>query len=207
MSLLLILSASLIAVASPGPASIGIANASLNHGRRFGMCFALGVTGGAIIWSVLAALGVGTLMVSHAWMMETLRYLGAGYLLYLAFRSAKSAFQKPTTVGSEKTGPQITNVHNAFMSGFAVHITNPKPMLFFGSLYAVAFPVGTPISSMVMLNALIVFQGFLVFQGYAVLFSKPSFRAAYLRLSRWFNAAFAAVFGMTGLGLLATQWK
>ena len=86
----LMLGAGIVASASPGPAKLGITNISMRHGRPAGLLLASGIITGSYIWSITAALGVGAILMAHVWILETLRYCGAAYLLYLAFRSLRS---------------------------------------------------------------------------------------------------------------------
>jgi len=89
--LTLIMVAAFIAVASPGPAVLAIAGTSMKAGRRSGLIFASGVTTGSLTWSVGAAAGLSAVMLANAWLIEAIRYFGAAYLLFLAFKSARSA--------------------------------------------------------------------------------------------------------------------
>ena len=60
-----------------------------------------------------------------------------------------------------------------YVRGLALHLTNPKAILFFVSLYSIGIPHNTPLAEIMLINFLIVFQGFVVFQLYAKLFSRP----------------------------------
>jgi len=100
INLPVILMAAFLATASPGPATLAIAGTSMSQGRRKGLAMAAGITSGSWIWSVSAALGLGAVMLAHAWAIEIIRYVGACYLLYLAFKSARSALSsQPLNVG------------------------------------------------------------------------------------------------------------
>ena len=85
------LGAGIVASASPGPATLGIAGISMRHGRPAGLLLAAGIITGSYICSITAALGVGTILMAHAWILETVRYWGVAYLLYVAFRSLRAA--------------------------------------------------------------------------------------------------------------------
>lgn len=200
---LLVLLASFIAVASPGPATLAIAGTSMQHGRRSGAMLALGISTGSLFWSVSAALGISALMVSQAWLMDWVRYVGASYLLYLGWKSARSAIR-----GQDKATPDLSTKksgRNLYIKGVAIHLTNPKAILFFGSLYSVAVPVGTAFAEIALLNFLIVGQGFVVFQAYAYLFAKPIIRNSYFKLSRWFDGTFAVLFGGAAMGIITAK--
>ncbi|MEM8848642.1 MAG: LysE family transporter [Pseudomonadota bacterium] len=197
----LILLAALIASASPGPATLALAGTSMASGRRAGLVLATGITCGSLTWSVAAALGLGALMLGHAWAFETIRYLGAAYLVWLAIRSARAALStRPmATRAVEGTGKAV------FLKGLALHLTNPKAVLFFGALYAVGLPPGTSSADLALVIAAVGLQSALVFHGYAVIFSTPVATAAYLRARRVFEAVFALGFGAAGLRVLTAR--
>ena len=132
LNLPLILSAAFVASSSPGPATLAIADAAMQAGRRTGLALALGVATGSLTWSIAAALGLAAVMASSAWALEVLRYLGAAYLMVLALKSARSAIKgSPPATGSALAAPPL----RAYARGLLLHLTNPKPILFFGSLY------------------------------------------------------------------------
>ena len=91
----LMLSAGIVASASPGPATLGIAGTSMRDGRAAGVILAFGIIAGSFIWSVTAAFGVGAILLTHVWILETVRYLGAAYLLYLALSPYVLRLQRP----------------------------------------------------------------------------------------------------------------
>jgi len=191
VNLLLILGAGLLASSSPGPATLTIAGTAMQKGRSAGLALALGVTCGSFIWSISAAFGLGAVMLANAWVFELIRYAGAGYLMFLALRSARSALR----LGAPKLRPSsATSLKGAFGKGMALHLTNPKAVLFFGSLYSIGIPPGT--SPLVLLTIILAvgIQSTLVFHGYALLFSSAAAARVYLRLRRVFEAVFAAAF-------------
>ena len=198
----IILGAGFLAAASPGPATMAIAATAMQHGRRNAMAFAAGVNVGSLMWSVAAALGLSALMLANAWAFEVMRYLGASYLLYLAFRSAKAAFSKASTLTSEA---ESGTLGATFLKGLGLHLTNPKPLLFFSSLFAIGVPQGTPLTVLAVIIAALSIQGVFIFQGFAFLFSIKGVAVFYQRTRRWFDAAFALVFGAASLKLLTAQ--
>lgn len=202
LNLPLILLAAFVATASPGPATLAIAGTSMGAGRRHGLALASGVLTGSLTWSVAAALGLSALMYANGWIVEAVRYVGAGYLLFLAFKSAKSVL-KP----AEHKARAVTNgsLRIAYAKGLALHLTNPKAILFFGSLYAIGVPAGSSFSDLWIVVAAIGVQSFVIFHGYAFLFSNPVMMRGYLRLKRWFEAVFAVAFGAAGLRIFTAR--
>lgn len=204
IDLALILLAAFISTASPGPATLAIAGTSMTSGRRYGLALAAGVTSGSLTWSIAAALGMGALMSANAWAFEVIRYLGACYLLFLAFKSARSAIAGP---GEAARYTEVSSLKTAYARGLALHLTNPKAVLFFGSLFAVGIPAGSPVTSLILVVTAVGLQSLLVFHGYALMFSSAPMIAGYRKLRRCFEAAFAIAFGFAGFKILTTRWN
>lgn len=198
----LIMTAALLATASPGPSTLAIAGTAMAHGRTQALALVAGIVCGSWSWSVAAALGLGAVMQANAWVFEVLRYCGAGYLLFLAYKSARSALSPgQARLRSVSTG----NYRAAYGKGLAMHLTNPKAILFFGALFSVGVPVSASpleIGSVVVVVGL---QSLMVFVAYALLFSSGRIVTMYLRLGRWFEGVFAVAFGLAGISLLTRR--
>lgn len=205
INLPLIMLAGLIAAGSPGPATLALASTSMEHGRKRGLALASGISTGSFIWSVTAALGLGALMKANVWAFEMMRYFGAGYLLWLAFKSARSAIAPTQPLKNAKT--QTGGAKSAYLHGLALHLTNPKAILFFASLFAIGIPAGAPASSLILVIAVIGVQSALIFHGYALLFSYGAIVAGYNKMRRWLEIIFACAFGAAGLKILTTRFE
>lgn len=198
----LILTASLLATASPGPSTLAIAGTAMAHGRLQAMALVAGIASGSWTWSIAAALGLSALMLANAWVFEVLRYFGAGYLLFLAYKSARSALS-PMPVKLRSVSSRSYRI--AYGKGLMMHLTNPKAILFFGALYSVGVPAtATPIeiASVVVIVGL---QSLLIFVTYGLLFSNPRIVAIYMRMRRWIESVFALAFGFAGVKLLSAE--
>lgn len=202
INLPLILAAALLATGSPGPATLAIAGTSMQSGRRFGLALASGVSTGSLMWSVAAAFGLGAVMLANAWVFEMIRYVGAGYLIWLAFRSARSALSPGL---AEPKGLAYASMKRAYGKGLALHLTNPKAILFFGSLYVVGIPAQSSPAGLATVIVAVALQSALVFHGYALLFSSAPLIRGYLRLRRWFEGMFAIAFGIAGFKILTAR--
>ncbi|MBO6763403.1 LysE family translocator [Maricaulis sp.] len=205
VSLAGILGAGLLVMASPGPATLAIAAASMQDGRRNGLALAAGVTTGSVTWSLLAAAGLGVVMASHAWAFTLVRYLGAGYLLYLAIRSARTALQRQTPADTPDEWTAPTSPAASYRRGLMIHLTNPKAVLFFGALYSLGLPAGAGLSELAVIVAALGALAGLIFCGYAILFAAPPVARGYARLKRAFSAVFAVLFGGAAIRILISR--
>jgi threonine efflux protein len=202
LNLPLILLAAFMTSASPGPATLALAGTSMAAGRAFGLALASGIMTGSLIWSVAAALGMGALMLANAWAFEIVRYFGVAYLLFLAFKSARAAIRGGEAKTSMMAGSTLART---YAKGLALHLTNPKAILFFGSLYAIGLPPGASPETLATVIAAIGLQSFVIFHGYALLFSSGAIARVYARLRRWFDATFAVAFGAASLKILTAR--
>ena len=172
----------------------------MRHGRRAGLSLSAGIMAGSYIWSATAAFGVGAILLAHVWMLDTVRYCGGAYLLWLAFKSLRSAMVPGASKIAEMPAPR-----GHFMAGLALHITNPKPILFFGTLFSIGVPDGTSASELALVVIIIGLNKAAVFFIYAFLFSNGTMARAYARARRWFEGVFVAVFGLAGVQILTIR--
>jgi threonine/homoserine/homoserine lactone efflux protein len=85
-----------------------------------------GLVIGELLWLACAALGAAGLARQHAVAFTAVKYLGAAYLVYFAWRTWHSS-RFDQTVLPTRTGASRMTV----MSGLALSLGNPKTMLFY----------------------------------------------------------------------------
>ncbi|UZF94629.1 LysE family translocator [Bosea sp. NBC_00550] len=199
-NLALVYSAFFLAVASPGPSNLAVMATSMERGRSAGATLALGVTAGSLTWGVLAAIGVTGLVVAHPGALYAIKIVGGVYLLFLAWRSARSALR----VDMPPARAAVPG-HRAFLRGYLMHLTNPKAILSWTAIIALALRPDTP---PVVLYAIIggcMLISLAINQFYAVLFSTASMIAGYRRIRRRAEACLAAFFTFASFKLLTSQ--
>lgn len=185
-----------LAGGSPGPATLAISGAAMRHGRTAGLVTGFGVWCGSAAWGIAAALGVSALMLSYAWVAEALRIAGALYLIWLGFKSLKGAIRP--TQRSEVAPP----AHRSFFRGLVIHLTNPKAILSWGAVYAVALPPGAHWVEIWGLFGALSLTSAIVFLGYGALLAAAPIRRGYARAGRWIEGVFGLLFGAAGMRLL-----
>ena len=199
MDLWIILLGWALAGGSPGPATLAISATAMGQGRAAGLAIASGVVAGSALWGIAAALGMSALMLAHVWVFEVIRYAGAAYLLWLAVKSLRAAI-----VGRRIAKAQIPR-GKLFLKGLAIHVTNPKAILSWGAIYAIALPAdAAPLAVWQLFGALIL-TSMVVFWGYGFLFSNTAIAGVYGRMSRVFDTAFGVLFGAAALRMLSMR--
>ncbi len=123
----------------PGPTVTVIIANSLKHGTRAGLLNVLGTQIGVVIWLAIAALGLGAaIKVMGVW-FDILRYVGALYLMWLAYKLFRS--KGDLAVATERARP-----HGSFLlQGLVVIMSNPKMLVLFGALIPPFIPEGADV--------------------------------------------------------------
>lgn len=76
---------------TPGPNNTMLLASGVNFGFRATLPHALGISvGGFFLWSAVG-LGLGEVFVHWPWLQQGMRLVGLGYVLYLAYRTWRSA--------------------------------------------------------------------------------------------------------------------
>ncbi len=110
----------------PGPDNIFVLTQSALHGRKAGLTVTLGLASGLIFHTTAVALGVAVIFQTSLVAFAVLKYIGAAYLTYLAFKAftaAKSNLDGGASV-REKGTKQYTR-------GLIMNLANPKVTIFF----------------------------------------------------------------------------
>lgn len=200
--LLLVYTAYLIAVASPGPSTMSIMAVAMNHGRASAVALALGVVTGIIFWAVLAATGISAVLIAWADAIFVIKIAGGLYLLYLAWKSARSALLADR--GQMKAIPQATKV-SLYRRGVLIHLTNPKAILGWVAIISLGLKPDAPSHTLPAILIGCIALGLAVNLGYAVLFSTTAMGKAYRKSRRWIEGTLATIFGYAGLRLLLSK--
>jgi threonine/homoserine/homoserine lactone efflux protein len=125
-----------LAVATPGPGVAAVIARSLAHGTRGAGAFIAGYVVGDLVWFTVAALGLAALAHAAQNVFVALKYLGACYLLYLAYR----AWHSPVTQGTDSMAPE-QSPRQLFLGSLSLTLANPKSIAFFLALLPTVVPL------------------------------------------------------------------
>jgi threonine/homoserine/homoserine lactone efflux protein len=120
----------LLAVATPGPGVAAVIARSLTYGMRGAPAFIGGFLVGDLIWFAAATAGLAALAQTAHTLFVIVRYAGAAYLLYLAYRLWSAPVQ-PLEVGDVEVSQRPLKL---FIGSLSLTLGNPKPMIFFVAL-------------------------------------------------------------------------
>ncbi|GAA3873368.1 LysE family translocator [Celeribacter arenosi] len=133
----------LAAAMSPGPAVLLAARTALNQGMRRGVFLAIGIGLGVCVWALAALLGLATLFKVAPELLTALKFFGAAYLAYLAYKLWKHAPEPLDNTVADATATR-TDIGLIWL-GTLTQLSNPKPAIFFGTIFLTFLPANIPL--------------------------------------------------------------
>jgi threonine/homoserine/homoserine lactone efflux protein len=131
-TLLLFSLAALTLTASPGPDMLLIASRSAAQGRIAGLATWAGIAVGTYCHALAAAFGLSQLFLAAPAAYDFVRYAGAAYLLYLAWKAFTSSSQGE---GQSTGGRKNRSAWTMFRQGLFTNLLNPKMAIFVLALF------------------------------------------------------------------------
>jgi threonine/homoserine/homoserine lactone efflux protein len=119
--------ASALLIAIPGPSVLFVIGRSLALGRRGGLLSVVGNAAGMVPQIVAVALGVGAIVAQSALVFTIIKFVGAGYLVFLGIQAIRHR-NRHTAVTVDTTPKSAWRIMG---EGFLVGLTNPKSIMFF----------------------------------------------------------------------------
>ena len=192
----------LAAAMSPGPAVLLAARTSLREGLARGMRLSVGIGLGACVWAVAALFGLAILFKLAPALLWVMKAVGASYLLYLAYKMWKHA-PDPMQSDLPQTARQRGRAGLVWL-GIVTQLANPKPALFFGTVFLTFVPPDAPVWAYGVILGIVFFND----AGWNVVvsrvFSLERTRQVYLNLKTVLDRVFGALLAALGLKLALT---
>ena len=118
---------------TPGPNNTYLLTSGMNFGVRKSLSYVNGIMAGLIIMFSAMYLGVGALFKAYPMVQEVLKYVGFGYILFMAYKIISSSFVHKHEV-IERVG---------FFRATAFQMINPKAWIVVMSVVAAYVPANT----------------------------------------------------------------
>jgi threonine/homoserine/homoserine lactone efflux protein len=119
---------SVAVIVVPGVDMALVTRQVLLHGKRAGVVTVAGLVNGGVIHTAAAVLGLSALLAASATAFTVLKYVGAGYLLYLGASSLWAARRARLDPDLE---PPPVSLERAYRTALLTNLTNPKVAVFF----------------------------------------------------------------------------
>ncbi|MGQ0709002.1 MAG: LysE family translocator [Rhodoferax sp.] len=192
--------ASLIVVLIPGPTVMLVVSQALSSGRRSVIPLAAGVGLGDLLAMSLSFAGIGAVLATSALLFSVLKWIGAGYLVYLGVK----AWRAPISVGGE--AQKSSSGRSQFVSAFLTTALNPKSIIFFVAFVPQFVAHSSPVlPQFILLGATYLALGILNAAAYAVFAGQLRTLLKEPRAIKHFNRVGGSV--LIGAGLLTATAK
>lgn len=202
----------LLAVASPGPSTVLVIQTAAVSGRRAGLLAAFAMMLGALVWAAAALFGLQVLFARFDWLYLAFRIAGALYLIYLAYMLLRHAGAPLPEADLSAANPSAANpsavragAWQGFLKALLLQLSNPKVMVFMGSIFISLLPAQPPSWMDATVLAIVAVNEFTWFALLALLFSGGAARAFYRRTKLWLDRLMGGVLGLLGARLLVSE--
>lgn len=189
----------LVVVLIPGTGVLYTISTGLFGGWRASIAAAIGCTAGILPHILASVLGLSALLHTSALAFQLVKYVGVGYLLYLAWSMWRETGRLQF---ADRGGMQ--SLRQVAVRGILLNILNPKLTIFFLAFLPlfVSPSVASPLAQMGLLSAVFMAMTLVVFIGYGL--SAHAVRQRIARspaLTTWLQRSFAGLFAVLGIKL------
>ena len=185
----------LVLCLTPGPAVLLVVSQAMNRGFRPSLRGAFGILTANAIYFALSAAGLGAMLVASRTVFEAIKWLGAGYLLFMGLRMIVSRAGEP----QQSEAPR----DDSFRQALFVQLANPKAVVFFTALLPQFIdPQGPVTLQFLTLGVISTVIEFPVLAMYG--FAADRGRAVYARHTRWIERIAGGCLVAAGVKLAAT---
>ncbi|QCR37542.1 threonine export protein RhtC [Nissabacter sp. SGAir0207] len=194
----------LVALISPGPDFFFVSQTAASRSRREAMMGVIGITLGIVIWAGVALMGLHLLLERMAWLHQVITVGGGLYLLWMGWQLLRAARARQGEPAAEAP-VALPARGRTFMRGFLTNLSNPKAVIYFGSVFSLF--VGDSVGSAERwgLFVMIIAETFVWFSIVAMVFALPVMRRGYQRLAKWIDGVAGVLFAGFGIHLIISR--
>ena len=191
--LLAFLPAALALNLTPGADMMFCLAQGLKGGARPALAASAGISTGAMVHVTLAGLGLGVMVAAFPWFFGAIRWVGAAYLFWLAWKTLHSPINAKDTPAARPS--------RAFRDGLFVNLSNPKVILFILAFVPQFATPDAPVLPQFLIFGATLATGGLIINGLVGLFASGIGRNLLTdsRAERWLRRTSAAIFGALAL--------
>ncbi|WP_411750822.1 threonine export protein RhtC [Serratia marcescens] len=194
----------LIALMSPGPDFFFVSQTAASRSRREAMMGVVGISLGIVVWAGVALMGLHLILQKMAWLHQIIMVGGGIYLCWMGWQLLRSARAQQAQPAAEAQ-VALPKAGRSFIRGFLTNLSNPKAVIYFGSVFSLFVGDSVGAGARWGLFLLIVAETFVWFSQVAVVFALPAMRRGYQRLAKWIDGVAGVLFTGFGLHLIFTR--
>lgn len=195
------IAAAAIMIMIPGPTTLMVLGHTVSNGWRIGLTSLIGVVAADICAITLSVLGFSALLAASATAFTVMKWIGAGYLVWIGIQ-----LWRAPPIDLTPTAEKRTNPRGAIMQTFIVTLLNPKGILFFAAFLPQFIDQALPLWPQVILLMLTFCTLATLIQGfYITVMGRARSRIATPRTLRLMNSTGGVM--LVGAGLLTATLK
>jgi len=197
----------MIALASPGPDFFFVSQTAASRSRKEAMMGVIGITLGVAVWAAVALMGLHLILQKMAWLHQIITVGGGLYLCWMGWQLLKSARSKKQAGETEvvETAVALPANGRTFMRGLLTNLSNPKAVIYFGSVFSMFVGDSVTGGERWGLFILIIAETLAWFTLVALVFALPAMRRGYQRLAKWIDGVAGVVFAGFGIALIVNR--
>ncbi|HAI75743.1 MAG TPA: lysine transporter LysE [Microscillaceae bacterium] len=182
-------------VLTPGPNMLFLLTIAATQGRKAGFMALLGVASGFLFHITLVVLGLSALLAQIPLALLILKWLGVGYLLFLAYQSVGGRPTPARQATTTRTPSMVWSSRQLWLTGLLTNVLNPKVALFYLSFFPqfIKPTYGSMAAQMLQLGLLQILVSFsinsLLVLGAAQLMGWAGQRSAWQKVQSWLMAS------------------
>ncbi|RAT67712.1 threonine export protein RhtC [Lonsdalea populi] len=194
-----------IALMSPGPDFFFVSQIAASRSRREAMMGVSGITLGVVVWASIALMGLHLLLMEMAWLHRIVTVGGGLYLCWMGWQMLRSARQKAQQPEGAEVSVDLPKRGKFFIRGLVTNLSNPKALIYFGSVFSLFVGDSVGPSERWGLFALISLETLAWFTLVAMAFALPVMRRGYQRLAKWVDGVAGVLFAGFGIHLIVSR--
>ena len=198
---LAIVTITIFAVLSPGPDFALVSRNAMSLSRRAGILTAVGIGAGVLVHVGYTLLGIGILIQETPALLDSLKLIGAAYLIWLG---AKMVYNNIATPPMSQTETALSDLA-ALRIGFLTNVFNPKTTIFVVSLFMQVVDSDTPLVTRIAYGMFIAMAHIVWFSIVSLFFGAPKLQQQILGLRDWIDRIFGLLLIGFGIALAAAD--
>jgi len=187
----------LLGAMSPGPSLAVVLQQTVRNGRKAGMVTAVAHGLGIGLYALLSISGIAVMITATPVLFTTLQWLGAAYLIWLAFKGIRAS----TAASISQDHEHATG--SAARTGFLIVFLNPKVAVFFIAMFSqvIGSETGWLEKLIYTSTAMLIDVAWYLIVAWS--FSNPRWLGSLQKNSVWIERGFAVVLFALAMRLIA----
>jgi threonine efflux protein len=190
----------LLAAMSPGPNFILVTQTAATLSRRHAAGIVVGILAANVVWCLAVVLGLAAVFELSPWLFGLVKILGGLYLVHLGIQLWRAA---GTAAGTRSRAESSFSWASA--RGFVTNMTNPKSVVYFGSVFSVFLSPGAPLWVQVAAVGIVLTNTVVWYGAVAVAFSATSMQRRYTAFRKTIDRVAGVVLGAFGARLILVR--